>query len=410
MKNKLKSNRFSKILKDDIRHLTLFESVLNVFLTKDCSKSEIDIEDMKDIIWNENDHNLISRCVFAVAEENPKANLEEIMQMFNEAWNYFPHKRLNGLSPDQMSKRLKEYADFKPEERPDFYEIFSDSYPEQIGLKKMRKNEWSWEYSANYHSFNDFLKETENNVNDNSENNDNEIDREFIVGMNVMAAKNMLKEESLLFEAAILLSKFAYENNEIKDAINILENCINKAREVFPKDFSLGKDLLPWGFLDNRPYLSVLAEYASLIEAFSGCHKAIPLYEEIIALNPNDNQGVRDILATAFLKTGQLENLLKLDQKYPDDMMIGLQIGTILALYKLGKLDEAKKRIKKLEKRFKIAFEEILKSEHPQPKITPGRVLLGGADEAWFYWEDQGTMWMATHGAREFLKETLNGK
>ena len=81
-----------------------------------------------------------------------------------------------------------------------------------------------------------------------------------------------------------------------------------------------------------------------------------------------------------------------------------------MALYKLNKLDEAQKRIKKLKSRFKIAFEEILKSEHPQPKITPGRVLMGGEDEAWFYWEDQGTMWMATNGAREFLREKLDEK
>ena len=407
---KTKSNRFSKILKDSTRHTTLFEAILAVFLEKDCAKSEIGIEDMKDIIWNENDHNLISRFVFIVAEENPEAKLKDIMQIFNEAWNYFPHKRLNGLAPSDMVERLEEDVDFKSDERSDFYEFFSDRYPEKTGLKKMGKNEWSWEYSAEYHSFSGYLKETESDRNDNSEKDEDEIGREFIDKITVMAAKNMLKEEPLLFEATILLSKFAYENNETRGAINILENSIDEAKKVFPKDFSMGEDLLPWGFLDNRPYLSLLAEHASLIEAFSGCQKAIPLYEEIISLNPNDNQGIRDILTTAFLKTGQLENLLKLDQKYPDDMMIGLQIGTILALYKLNKLDEAQKRIKKLKSRFKIAFEEILKSEHPQPKITPGRVLMGGEDEAWFYWEDQGTMWMATNGAREFLREKLDEK
>lgn len=47
----------------------------------------------------------------------------------------------------------------------------------------------------------------------------------------------------------------------------------------------------------------MLAGYAMFAEQYEGVEKAIPLYEEILSFNPNDNQGIRAILATAYLKT-----------------------------------------------------------------------------------------------------------
>ncbi len=164
---------------------------------------------------------------------------------------------------------------------------------------------------------------------------------------------------------------------------------------------------MPWGFLDNRPFLTLLVEYATLVEEVDGKMAAIPLYEEIISLNPNDNQGIRSLLATAYLATNQLENLFLLDKKYPDDMVAELSMGTVLGWIKKGEFDLAKKHIQKHKKHWGNLFTEILKTNHPQPELQEGRVMVGGEDEAWLYWRDQGTFWMTTKGAVEFLRECI---
>ena len=107
---------------------------------------------MKDIIWNEHDTNLVSRVTFTIAEQNPKTNIEDIMQIVNEAWNNFPHQKLNGLAPRDMVERIGDDSDFTPDDRPDFYLIFGDSFPEKSRVVRQGENEWSWEYPANIHS------------------------------------------------------------------------------------------------------------------------------------------------------------------------------------------------------------------------------------------------------------------
>ena len=221
------------------------------------------------------------------------------------------------------------------------------------------------------------------------------------------AAGVALEGDPLYFEAAMIVARDAFEDGEERRGKSILETSIYEGRKVFPAELVRGEDHLPWYFGDTRPFLLLLGEYATLVETTDGPSKAIPLYEELLALNPNDNTGIRAFLATALLKTNLLEPLVRLDAKYPDDLMQALKVGTLLALYKLGRMDEAQGRVKKLKKYSGHIFREILKSDHPQPELIPGRVQVGGEDEAWLYWQDQGTFWMAAPGARDLLRENF---
>ncbi|MBI5798886.1 MAG: hypothetical protein HZB10_03065 [Candidatus Yonathbacteria bacterium] len=395
---------------DVAEHTTPFEARLSDFLARKCRASGVTLADMKDIIWNEQDSNLVSRVTFKIAEQNPKTKIEDIMQVVNEAWNNFPHKKLNGLAPRDMRGRIGEDPDFTFDDRPDFYTIFEDDFPEEPCVVRQGENEWSWEYPAGIHSRRADLvemRERTRELDDDECAEDLGVEREVMHKMDTVAAKMMLDDQPFMFDASMMLARDMFQEGDERGASKVLLLAIIEGRKIFPAEFILGKDHLPWGFVDNRPFLLLLGEYATLVDAVDGPKKAIPLYEELIALNPNDNQGIRSFLATAYLKVSHLEELVKLGEKYPEDMVSEVAVGALLALYKLDRLDEARKRIKTLRKYFAHTFREILKTEHPQPKLTPGRVLVGGDDEAWLYWQDQGTFWMSTKGAREFLKEEL---
>lgn len=391
-------------------HITPFEIRLSNFLARDCRASGITLADVKDMIWNEHDTNLVSRATFKIAEQNPKTKIEDIMQIINEAWNNFPHMKLNGLAPRDMVERMSANNDFTSDDRPDFYSIFEDGFPEKPCVVEQGEHEWSWEYPTHIHSQRTELvamSEKADKLADDAADDESDVEREVLHKMGAMTAKAMLDAEPLMFDAATMLAHDMFEGGDSRGALKILVSAIIEGRKLFPAEFAIGRDRLPWGFVDNRPFLLLLGEYATLVDAVDGPKKAIPFYEELIALNPNDNQGIRSFLATAYLKVNLLEKLVQFSKKYPEDMLSQVAVGALFALYKLGRLDEARKNIVTLRKYFSHTFREILKTEHPQPKLIPGRVQVGGDDEAWLYWQEQGTFWMTTKGAREFLKDVI---
>ncbi len=61
-------------------------------------------------------------------------------------------------------------------------------------------------------------------------------------------------------------------------------------------------DYLPWGFLDNRPYLRCLHGYGLSLWRAGRLEEARAVLERNLRYNPNDNQGIRFLLP--FLRKG----------------------------------------------------------------------------------------------------------
>ena len=66
-----------------------------------------------------------------------------------------------------------------------------------------------------------------------------------------------------------------------------------------PKKFD---GTLPWGCLENRPFLRAAHGYGLALERKRRHVEAVDVYEQILALNPNDNQGIRYLLPSLYLK------------------------------------------------------------------------------------------------------------
>jgi hypothetical protein len=61
-------------------------------------------------------------------------------------------------------------------------------------------------------------------------------------------------------------------------------------------ELSLGKDfngLLPWGCIDNRPFLRCLHGYGLCLWRFGRMRDAEKVFTRMLWLNPTDNQGAR---------------------------------------------------------------------------------------------------------------------
>ena len=63
-----------------------------------------------------------------------------------------------------------------------------------------------------------------------------------------------------------------------------------------------------WGFLETRPYMRARAGLATTLNLLGEFHSAISHYQDMLRLNPNDNQGIRNVLAERLMKSGYDED------------------------------------------------------------------------------------------------------
>jgi len=69
------------------------------------SNSDFNLEDIKEVIYNEKGDNEFSKIISIFDHGQDLNELNNVLQLLNDAWNYFPHKSLGGLCP--MEKILE---------------------------------------------------------------------------------------------------------------------------------------------------------------------------------------------------------------------------------------------------------------------------------------------------------------
>lgn len=165
-------------------------------------------------------------------------------------------------------------------------------------------------------------------------------------------------------------------------------------RQVLPSYFMPGKHLLRWARLDNRPFLRCTHAFGLYFFQRGNLAKDMEIFEFMISVNPNDNQGIRALLVEGYLKMGNYLMTLDVCDRYPEDCLVDLVYGRPYALFKMGDKKRATLLLREAVKLLPKVARELLKKKHPQPEsFHPGRVTVGGADEAYYYWEESGILW-----------------
>ncbi len=66
--------------------------------------SDFTLDDVREIIYNEEETDDMQKVIAMFDDGNPE-NLSNAVEVSTDAWNYFPHKLLNGLSPAEILLR-----------------------------------------------------------------------------------------------------------------------------------------------------------------------------------------------------------------------------------------------------------------------------------------------------------------
>ena len=74
------------------------------------TESDFSLQHVKDAIFHEEDNDDMMKVVAMFDRGGDASELSNILELVTDAWNYFPHKAIGGLSPKE---KLLEYKDRK---------------------------------------------------------------------------------------------------------------------------------------------------------------------------------------------------------------------------------------------------------------------------------------------------------
>ena len=177
-------------------------------------------------------------------------------------------------------------------------------------------------------------------------------------------------------------------------ARRLLERSEALRQTVLGKLKALDKEL-PWGFIDNRPMLTLVAYYIDEFADTKPAEVLDLLRWSVLTVNPTDNTGLRDSLIHTLVAAGQAAKAIAVAALYPDDFAF-TEFGRVLALFADGQLVEAESALATARIKSPKVW-KTLNAANPKPLRRQGQGFqVGGDDETWEYRERYLDLWRAS--------------
>jgi len=194
------------------------------------------------------------------------------------------------------------------------------------------------------------------------------------------------------------------ELNEVKE-----EKLLLKAIEVGEKE--LGKKFIEenkgyfWGIVSTRPYMRAKYNYAVFLHETDRLEEAIHQYEELLQLNPNDNQGVRYELFIAYVEQGLLKKAEALLKKFDETMTANGTYNLVLIEFLLNGATKKAKQLLQKAKQQNPFVPDYLLGKKSIPMFLPKHYQLGSEEEAIIYADNHWNLWAGNSKLLDFLKK-----
>src|SRR3989338_100838 len=131
------------------------------------TKSDFSLDDIKVIIYNEDGQDCLTDIIAMFDRGGDISELENILELAHDAWNYFPHKTLNGLSPAEKTLEIKKnttssvYEEYSPRNEGEICELFEMmlfmKFDEIMPGKMSKKDsQWKKKFSLSKKEMQDF--------------------------------------------------------------------------------------------------------------------------------------------------------------------------------------------------------------------------------------------------------------
>jgi tetratricopeptide (TPR) repeat protein len=172
------------------------------------------------------------------------------------------------------------------------------------------------------------------------------------------------------------------------------------------------KELVPhfWGCIETRPYMRARERLASALRETGRLDEAAAEYAEMLALNENDNQGIRYELLPVLLTQGRLEEARALMERYKNDCEWNVVFAWGRVLERLmAKNDAGAEKALAVARKQNGHMEAFLKGPRKLPKNLPSSYSPGSKEEAQCYAEVLLPAWKAHPEALVWLSKQSIG-
>jgi tetratricopeptide (TPR) repeat protein len=162
-----------------------------------------------------------------------------------------------------------------------------------------------------------------------------------------------------------------------------------------------------WGILDTRPYMRARLGLAQSLWTAGRRDEAVRHLQDMLRLNPGDNQGVRYTLAGFLLFLNRDDDLVRLLQQYGDEASATwAYTKALLSFRHNGDMPEARQLLKDARKTNKHVPAYLVGEKYP-PTEPLGYYSPGDENEALNYIGSFLAAWKSTPGAIAWLRANV---
>lgn len=261
-----------------------------------------------------------------------------------------------------------------------------------VSLEKFADNEWRFIYAPQLEPISQQLEKIVNDLNASNQE------------MALKILEQIKKQVPDYIASYVYISLILMNMGDFEQAVSVIEEGLGHIAQLFPEDFFEEQPLLEWQEASNRPFLRCLANLMFALMELREYEKATEVGEQLLMMNPNDHQGIRDPLLQCYFELNMLDPALELCDIYADDTLPAIAFGHGLLLIKKDKLAEAQAQLTIASEFFPEVAKELVSDKHAATKETE---LMSDPIQADEYWRTFGKYWQATPDALALLKKLV---
>lgn len=159
-----------------------------------------------------------------------------------------------------------------------------------------------------------------------------------------------------------------------------------------------------WGLVETRPYMRARAGLAETLARSGRLPEAVEHFQEMLRLNPNDNQGARYELVNHLIRLDRDAEALELLERYGEEDSPMLEFPrALLAFRRDGDSLEARRVLKRALQSNRFVSGMLLGKRLPQ--LSADFYRPGDENEAGFYFDLGAEAWVESPGALDWLRK-----
>ena len=161
-----------------------------------------------------------------------------------------------------------------------------------------------------------------------------------------------------------------------------------------------------WGIIETRPYMRACQGLAQVLWALGDLEGAAEQYQEMLRLNPNDNQGVRYELLEMLLSMEDLQGVAAPLAQYDEDISAScLFTKALVSFLREGNIPKSRDVLAEGMEVNPYVVQYLL-GKTRLPRRLPEYMGIGDRDEAIIYASSFGKVWKKYPRALEWLEGT----